>query len=36
MKLVLRVPALYYSLENDVKASAGTKTSMSCTDIMHN
>ena len=34
MKLVLRVTALYYSLEN-VMASAGTKTSMSCTDIMH-
>jgi len=34
MKLVLRVPPLYYCLEN-VMASAGTKISKSCTDIMH-
>ena len=35
MKLVLRVSGLYYSLENTM-TSAGTKTSMSCTDIIHN
>jgi hypothetical protein len=28
MKLILRVPALYNSLENYVIASAGTKTSV--------